>query len=71
MNLNLSALECVKVYADLLRKTIRLLTFNFKNEFQSAYPENKHVEAKIRQVLQQLRDLCLLEDLGRGIWKKI
>ena len=26
MNLNLSALECVKVYADLLRKTIRLLT---------------------------------------------
>jgi len=27
VNLNLSALECVKVYADLLRKTIRLLTF--------------------------------------------
>ena len=45
--------------------------YYFKNEFQSAYPENKHVKAKIRQVLQQLRDLGLLEDLGRGKWKKI
>ena len=44
--------------------------YNFEKEFQAAYPENKHVEAKIRQVLQQLRDMGLLEDLGRGIWKK-
>lgn len=42
----------------------------YKDEFQSVYPDNRHIPDKIRQVLQQLRDMNLLKDLGRGRWKK-
>lgn len=36
---------------------------------QSRYPENKHVDAKIRQLLQQLRDDGELEFLGEGRYR--
>jgi hypothetical protein len=36
MNLNQRPVECVKLYADSLRKTIRLLTVNLKNLFYLA-----------------------------------
>ncbi|MCS7068893.1 MAG: hypothetical protein NZN28_09745, partial [Meiothermus sp.] len=35
------------------------------------YPRNKHPEAKIRQQLQRLRDLGVLEFMGRGIYRVI
>ncbi|RMD58717.1 NgoFVII family restriction endonuclease [Candidatus Parcubacteria bacterium] len=43
--------------------------YAFVPEFQKAYPENANIEAKIRQVLQQLRDLGLVHHLGRGEWQ--
>ncbi|MCA1553495.1 MAG: hypothetical protein LC737_03865, partial [Chloroflexi bacterium] len=39
-------------------------------EFQRAYPDNKNIDAKIRQVLQQLRDLGLITHRGQGRWLK-
>jgi hypothetical protein len=44
--------------------------YNFKDEFFSFYPENRNVEAKIRQILQQLRDIGLIRHLGIGKWEK-
>ena len=40
-----------------------------ESEFRRSYPGNKHVQAKIRQQLQVLRDSGLLEFLGRGRYK--
>jgi type II restriction enzyme len=37
-----------------------------KNIFAEAYPENKHVKAKIRQQLQVLRDLGVIRFEGTG-----
>jgi HKD family nuclease len=45
--------------------------YSYQDEFREIYPENKHVPDKIRQVIQQLRDLGFLEDRGRGWWKKV
>lgn len=42
----------------------------FAEEFQEIYPENQYVSEKIRQVLQQLRDIGLLIHLANGRWKK-
>ena len=36
----------------------------------SQYPENKHVRAKLRQQLQQIRDLGMIEFLGKGMYRK-
>lgn len=44
--------------------------YSHVNEFRQSYPENKNVEAKIRQVLQQLRDLGLIIHMGEGRWIK-
>lgn len=44
--------------------------YRFVEEFREAYPQNRHVEDKIRQVLQQLRDDGFLKPLGRGRWIK-
>ena len=56
---------------------------NFKETFTSAevavmadrikseYPDNHNREAKIRQVLQQLRDLGLIEFTSPGVYKKL
>ncbi|MBN1537148.1 MAG: hypothetical protein JW908_10490 [Anaerolineales bacterium] len=42
--------------------------YRYVKEFQKYYPENKHIQAKIRQVLQQLRDLGFIIHLGQGRW---
>ncbi|OIN87648.1 MAG: hypothetical protein AUJ21_11730 [Anaerolineae bacterium CG1_02_58_13] len=44
--------------------------YKHASEFTQTYPENKNVEPKIRQVLQQLRDLGVILHLGEGRWKK-
>lgn len=38
---------------------------------QKLFPENKNIEAKIRQQLQILRDIGLVEFLGQGRYKKL
>ncbi|NMC11747.1 MAG: hypothetical protein GYA34_02565 [Chloroflexi bacterium] len=42
--------------------------YRYVEEFKKNYPDNKHIEAKIRQILQQLRDLGFIIHLGQGRW---
>lgn len=44
---------------------------SFEKDLKQAYPSNNHVSAKIRQALQNLRDLGLIEFLGNGNYKKL
>lgn len=44
--------------------------YQFENEFRQYYPRNQNIRAKIRQVLQQLRDLQLIQHVGRETWVK-
>ncbi len=45
--------------------------YALKGEFRKQYPANQNVEAKIRQQLQVLRDMGLVEHLGRGRWRRL
>jgi hypothetical protein len=53
----------------------QVFTLHEVNEFESQlrqiYPGNKHITDKIRQQLQYLRDLGLIEFLGSGNYKKL
>ncbi len=42
----------------------------FEEEFRERYPENVNIQAKIRQILQQLRDLGLIKYHKRETWEK-
>jgi len=42
--------------------------YKFEEEFRSHYPMNRHIRDKIRQVLQQLRDLGLVKYLEEETW---
>ena len=35
------------------------------------YPENRHIKDKIRQILQQLRDLGLVRHISENRWQRI
>ncbi|MDR0933132.1 MAG: phospholipase D-like domain-containing protein [Victivallales bacterium] len=41
------------------------------SELGIMYPQNNNREAKVRQILQQLRDVGLIEFSGRGMYKKL
>ncbi len=43
----------------------------FELQLKQKYPSNQHITDKIRQQLQNLRDLGLLEFLGNGQYKKL
>lgn len=43
----------------------------YENHLRETYPTNQHITDKIRQQLQYLRDLGLLEFLGGGKYKKL
>ncbi|MBP9186953.1 MAG: hypothetical protein KBG11_07655 [Bacteroidia bacterium] len=43
----------------------------FEPELKKIYPLNRHIADKIRQQLQDLRDLGLIEFLGNGQYKKL
>jgi hypothetical protein len=43
----------------------------FHAQLGKLYPENQHISDKIRQQLQKIRDLGLLEFLGNGVYKKL
>jgi hypothetical protein len=42
-----------------------------ENRLGKEYPENRHIDAKIRQTLQVLRDQGVLEFLGRGRYRRL
>ena len=42
--------------------------YNFTSQLQKLHPKNNHIEAKIRQQLQFLRDKGFLMQIERGIW---
>ena len=44
--------------------------YGFAGYLQRLHPENHHIEAKIRQQLQILRDKGVLEFVGRGSYRK-
>lgn len=45
--------------------------YSFESHLQQIYPTNQNIRDKIRQQLQYLRDLGLLEFLGNGRYKKL
>ena len=42
---------------------------HFARELEQLHPDNRHVRDKIRQQLQVLRDLGLLQHPGPGLWR--
>jgi HKD family nuclease len=45
--------------------------YDYEHQFQEHYPDNRHIREKVRQVLQQLRDIGLLRNPRRDSWVKI
>jgi phosphatidylserine/phosphatidylglycerophosphate/cardiolipin synthase-like enzyme len=45
--------------------------YAFIKQLQKLHPENCHVKAKIRQQLQELRNLGLIEFTGKGVYRKL
>lgn len=45
--------------------------YNFVDELQLKHPTNKHIQDKIRQQLQFLRDIGIIEFKGNGNYRKI
>jgi len=45
--------------------------YAYKQHLQELHPENRNVEAKIRQQLQELRDLGLIEFVRPGLYRKL
>lgn len=44
--------------------------YAYEEEFRNFYPENKYIRPKIRQILQQLRDLGLLKHISENKWER-
>ncbi len=44
--------------------------YQYEQAFRAMYPLNKHIRAKIRQQLQVLRDLGLIQHVEEGVWQK-
>ena len=45
--------------------------YAYKQDLQKLHPENRYIKAKIRQQLQELRDLGLIEFLGGAVYRKL
>lgn len=41
-----------------------------KDYYRSQYPDNQNIRAKVRQQLQGLRDMGLVEHVSSGVWRK-
>jgi type II restriction enzyme len=44
--------------------------YQFESHLAGKHPDNNHIQAKIRQQLQYLRDKGLIEFIGRGIYRR-
>ncbi|MGC8838535.1 MAG: phospholipase D-like domain-containing protein [Anaerolineae bacterium] len=42
--------------------------YKFEEELRAHYPANRNIRAKIRQILQQLRDMGLVRHVRTGVW---
>ena len=45
--------------------------YEYQGHFSELYPDNRHVEDKLRQTLQHLRDDGIIEFVDRGIYKRL
>ncbi len=64
----LDVMSCV----DKLDKQFTLQkVYTFADELQLKHPDNNHIQDKIRQQLQILRDKGMIEFLGRGCYQKL
>lgn len=45
--------------------------YKYENKLKSLHPRNQYVQDKIRQQLQVLRDLGLLQFVDRGVYRKL
>lgn len=71
-SLNGWILEVFKCVSSIHSQTFTLEDMNkFIPQLRNKYPNNKHIPAKIRQQLQELRDLGLINFLGNGRYKKL
>ncbi len=63
------------VFSSLIRIESNHFTTNdlrqFTAQFQELHPNNNNIEAKVRQVLQQLRDIGLIRFITRGNYLKL
>jgi len=65
-------LDTFNVVSEIPAKIFKLeQVYAYKQHLQGLHPENRNVEAKIRQQLQELRDLGLIEFIDRGIYRKL
>ena len=44
--------------------------YQFENELRNKYPTNLNIRAKIRQQLAKLRDMGLVQVVGKGRYRK-
>lgn len=68
-----SNIETVKNIISKIQKaaSVKLPPINFETNLKQIYPANEHIPDKVRQQLQYLRDLGLIEFLGSGTYKKL
>lgn len=45
--------------------------YSFYDYFKSIYPNNSHIKDKLRQILQNLRDLGFIKFIEKGMYKKM
>jgi len=65
-------LDTFNVVSKISAKIFKLeQVYAYKQHLQKLHPENRYIKAKIRQQLQELRDLGLIEFLGRGVYRKL
>jgi len=65
-------LEVFKCAQSIPNQVFSLKEINkFEHQLKEIYPSNNHITDKIRQQLQNLRDLGLVEFLGNGNYKKL
>jgi type II restriction enzyme len=63
-----NVLGCVeKLYSTFTLENV----YSFERELASKHPKNHYVKAKIRQQLQVLRDLGLIEFVSPGVYRRL
>ncbi|MCB0749876.1 MAG: NgoFVII family restriction endonuclease [Ignavibacteriae bacterium] len=65
----LEVFKCVNAIPKQIFTLAEISTFEY--HLRTIYPENQHINDKIRQQLQYIRDLGLIEFLGNGKYKKL
>lgn len=65
-------LDVFKCLVRIGKKEFRLdEVYGFESELRTAHPNNRYVKDKIRQQLQNLRDVGIIEFVGNGLYRKL